>query len=120
MVLEKFDETYDFDSTMRRRDIAKTIVDLTLSNTDRDLLKFYRKRMNCKCLKRMHLEARKTQPKLGACHHCNEIKERSLLMVCSRCMIDHYCSKECQVSALPVHREDCDKFVETWFNSCNN
>jgi len=77
----------------------------------RDLLKFYRKRMNCKCLKKMHLEARKTQPKLGACGHCNETKERSLLMVCSRCRIEYYCSRECQVAASPEHRCECDEYV---------
>ena len=81
------------------------------SKSNRDVIKFYRKRMKCSCLKKMHLEARKTQPKLGKCDYCNAEKERTLLMVCGRCMIDQYCSRECQVAASLDHRSKCDMFV---------
>ena len=73
----------------------------------RDLLKFYRKRMSCKCLKRMHLNARKTIPKMGRCAHCQAEKVRASLHVCSECMISQYCSKECQVAGIPVHEPYC-------------
>ena len=90
-------------SVIKRRDIQ--------GGNMRDLLKFYRKRTTCKCLKDMHLGARKTQPKLGECYHCKERKERALLMVCSRCRILQYCSRECQVADWAEHKGYCEDFV---------
>jgi len=120
LVLENYDETVsssvdgNYHSARYNRMVASTNRDVGVSDISnkRDVLKFYRKRMNCKCLKKKHLEARKSMPKVGACHHCKVEKERRLLMVCSRCMIDQYCSRECQVAASVNHREDCDKYVE--------
>ena len=102
----------DFDSTTWCRISAKKAVLFTFGGmcTRRDLLKLFRKRITCKCLKKMHLEARTTMPKMGKCHHCGVVKERELLMVCSRCMIDQYCSRKCQVTASPGHRTRCDVF----------
>ena len=110
LVLEKYGESpvRDFDLTTRSRDVTKKAGCLTMSGTDRDLLKFYRKRMSCKCLKKMHLEARKTQPKLGLCENCKEVKERRLLMVCSKCRISQYCSRKCQIAVSSEHRLHCD------------
>ena len=114
MILENYGKTRDYISTVYRRDIAAKERNhhcgKSTSNR-RDYLKFYRKRITCSCLKKMHLEARKTQPKLGACDHCGLVKERASLMVCSRCMLHQYCSRECQVARSPKHREACDKFV---------
>ena len=62
----------------KRRDLAPDI-----SSFKRDALKFYRKRVSCNCLKRMHLEARKTLPKMGKCGHCRAEKVRAHLFVCS-------------------------------------
>jgi len=118
MVLEKYGESQarDFDATMRSRDVTKKAEHLTFTlsgiDHDRDVLKFFRKRITCKCLKKMHLKARKTQPKLALCEHCNQAKERRLLMVCSRCMVAPYCSRECQIAASPKHREHCDLRVK--------
>ena len=89
------------------RDLSCTERDISGSNV-RDLLKFFRKRVTCKCLKDMHLEARKYLPKLGECSKCNEVKQRALLMVCSRCRIEQYCSRECQIADLPKHRSYCN------------
>ena len=119
LVLENYDETIgdvddNYNLARKNRIVASKIRDIACMDAEdcrRDLLKFFRKRMNCKCLKKMHLEARKTMPKLGSCHHCGVEKERALLMVCSRCRIDQYCSRKCQIAASPDHREDCDKFV---------
>jgi len=112
-ILENFDAKLDFISNSVKPVVAARYRDLYCgtTNASRDLLKFYRKRMRCKCLKKMHLEARRTIPKLGECCNCDQIKERSLLMCCSRCMFTHYCSRECQVAASPEHRGDCDNFV---------
>ena len=123
LVLENYDERIgDVDNNYhlakQNRIVASKIRDITCmdgerhsSKSKRDALKFFRKRMNCSCLKEMHLEARKTMPKMGKCYHCKVEKERALLMVCSRCRVSQYCSRECQVAASPKHREDCDKFV---------
>jgi len=116
MLLEKYGKFDDFYSLLNSRDITTKIGNLNIhkknTNNNRDMLKFFRKRMNCKCLKKMHLEARKTQQKLGVCFHCNQMKERDLLMVCSRCRVDQYCSRKCQVAASAKHRVHCDRHVE--------
>ena len=88
--------------SIKRRDL-----DPGCSSNRRDILKFYRKRTTCKCLKKLHLEARKTMPKTGTCWYCNQEKERVLLDVCSRCMIYQYCSRECQVAHWSAHERDC-------------
>ena len=117
MALENYDERFDVNDNYclarRHRIVLPKNRVVGVGTSKREVLKFYRKRMNCKCLKKMHLEARKTLPKLGACAHCYEVKERDLLMACSRCMICEYCSKECQVAASPNHRGVCDKFFGT-------
>jgi hypothetical protein len=96
------------------RSVSSKLRDLfaNCGSSRRDLLKFYRKRTTCSCLKRMHLHARKTQPKTGECSHCAEEKERALLMVCSRCRIAQYCSRACHIADWPSHKCDCDVFVK--------
>ena len=90
MIIEKFDG--DIDYAICRQAVAKKIRDFHVI-----CLKFYRKRATCKCLKDVHLESRKALPKHARCDHCEVVKERRLLMVCSRCRIDQYCSRKCQV-----------------------
>ena len=108
-MLEDYDEALDYETNSAKPRYRHLYCGST--NAYRDLLKFYRKRMTCSCLKKMHLEARKAYPKVGACDHCRVVQDRSLLMVCSRCMIAPYCSRECQVAASPRHKTDCDIFV---------
>lgn len=102
-----------FEYLIRPPRVAKKVRDLywcgSSSNARRDVLKFYRKRSSCSCLKRMHLDTRKIVPKLGQCYHCQEVKERSMLMVCGRCRVNQYCSRECQIAHWHTHKEDCDK-----------
>ena len=78
----------------------------------RDLLKFYSKRLSCSCLTEKYKQARKTLPKIGQCFHCNQHKERSHLMTCGRCKIPFYCSRECQVANVPMHKEACRACVD--------
>ena len=114
VVLENYDGTSNIESTMDCRVVATKFRDLLGSNTNRrDVLKFYRKRIACSCLKQMHLEMRKSFPKTGKCYYylCDEEKERSLLMVCSRCRVSHYCSRECQIADWPEHKCRCDMHV---------
>ena len=103
----------DIDSVFNSRVVASTNRDLDpgVSSVRRDTLKFFRKRTSCKCLKKMHLEARKTNPKMGMCWNCNQEKERIHLSVCSSCMINQYCSTQCQVADWPRHERHCDIYV---------
>ena len=87
----------------KMRDIRENV-----SSGLRDALKFYSKRTTCSCLKSMHQEARRTIPKMGRCYGCKEEKGRASLSVCSRCMVTHYCSRECQVTHWPRHKRECD------------
>jgi len=116
LIIENYGKTDDYLSTISSRNVATKCRDFnghnSKDNAYRDLLKFFRQRINCKCLKKLHLEARKTIPKLGVCEHCEEVKERRLLMVCSRCMVDQYCSRRCQVADSTEHRGICDEYVK--------
>ena len=56
----------DINSNLNGRRVVMKCRDLSVPNMSRrDTLKFFRKRTECSCLKAMHLEARKTPPKLG-------------------------------------------------------
>ena len=94
--------------------VAKKLRDFSpvIGSCFRDTLKFLRKRTPCKCLKKLHLAARKMQPKMGLCYHCKEVRERDSLSACSICMVSHYCSRQCQVANWQTHKEEmCDKIV---------
>ena len=114
VMLESYDGSGDIGSTINSRVLESKYRDLLCggSGSVRDVLKIFRKRLSCSCLKKMHLEARRTAPKMGACYNCGQIKERVLLMVCSKCRIAHYCSRECQIAAWSVHRGHCDICVK--------
>ena len=114
--LEEYGKTKHIDSAFASRYAASKRSYLSVPNvssTKRDILKFYRKRTSCSCLKEMHLKARKIMPKMGLCFGCGQEKERVSLSVCSRCMVIPYCSRECQVAASPEHKPDCDTFVRS-------
>ena len=114
VVLENYDGSGVIDSTFNSFAVASKYRDLCCgeSGAVRDELKIYRKRITCSCLKKMHLEVRKTFPKLGICYNCGEKKERSSLMVCSKCRVCHYCSRECQIEDWPSHKCTCDVLCE--------
>ena len=99
----------------KMRDIRENV-----SSGLRDALKFYSKRTPCSCLKSMHQEARRTIPKMGRCYGCKEEKERASLSVCSRCMVIHYCSRECQVTHWHRHEKDCDNLVNAHLSMIKN
>ena len=111
VALENYDGSGYFDSVVYNRVASTKMRDINGSGNMRDVLKFFRKRTSCKCLKAMHLDARKTLPKTGVCYHCEEVKERALLMVCSSCRIAQYCSRECQVADWAEHKGYCKECV---------
>ena len=112
VALENYDgSSGGFGGSVLYNRVAATKMRDIHSGTKRDVLKFFRKRTSCSCLKDMHLEARKTLPKTGVCYHCKQVKERALLMVCSRCRIAQYCSRECQVADWSRHKGYCDECI---------
>ena len=116
VVLENYDGI-GIISTLNSRVVAAKHRDLIcgeISTNKRDLLKFYRNRTTCSCLKKMHSAARKTVPKLGGCQHCGVVKERLLLMVCSRCRIMQYCSRKCHVADWSRHKGYCEHCVSAY------
>ena len=108
-ILELYYSTGSIHSVLNSQMVLAKRTELSVtSSIRRDALKFYRKRTSCKCLKKMHLEARKTLPKVGLCWQCEQEKERVALSVCSRCMITQYCSRECQVAHWQNHEAFCN------------
>lgn len=78
-----------------------------LNGCAHSLMKFVSKRTSCPCLVVKYAEVRGSLTKVGICSHCNTRKGRRALMVCTSCEMVQYCSKQCQVSHWPDHREDC-------------
>eukprot|EP00984_Skeletonema_dohrnii_P010518 scaffold4102_cov76-Skeletonema_dohrnii-CCMP3373.AAC.3 len=79
------------------------------------LVKFFRKRVPCKCLDEKY-EQVKSITKMGRC--CNAecpipcgFVERSKTMYCSRCRNVTYCSPECQKADWSDHKETCNEYV---------
>ena len=109
IVLEHYNGEDHIDLVANKRVVISKWRDQNFtSSSRRDALKFYRKRTSCKCLKKRHLEARKTMPmKMGICERCEEEKERVLLDVCSRCKFSQYCSRQCQIAAWHEHKVFC-------------
>jgi len=108
-VLEQYDDVDNIGIVINKPVVLSKWRDLerNASSIRRDALKFYRKRISaCKCLKKMHLEARKT-PKMGMCHNCAKEMDRVSLSVCSKCKLRQFCSRECQVADWPSHKEVC-------------
>ena len=138
IILENYNGTGSYEAVSNSRVVQSKARDLhtCVISSKRDALKFFSKRVPCSCLKKMHQEERRTIPKTGKCAGCNKEMERVALSVCSRCMIMQYCSRSCQVSAWPRHKEDCDILanthkerisanrryfvpVEDWFEQCD-
>ena len=118
IALEHYNGTGDIDLVLNRQVVRSKWNDLsTYASSRRDCLKFYRKRISCKCLKKIHLEARKTTLKFGICGYCDTEMKRVSLSVCSRCMIRQFCSRECQVADWQEHKKHCDKYVRAHNNT---
>ena len=73
----------------------------------RDTVKFLAKRLPCACLKKLHSAARKKLAKVGTCVGCKGQFPRSQLQVCTGCMANEYCSKECQTAHWSYHKQHC-------------
>jgi uncharacterized membrane protein YhaH (DUF805 family) len=75
----------------------------------REVIRFFSKRIACNCLKQLYKEAKKVQPtRLGICAHCGPGKDRDNLMYCQRCGWVQYCSRDCQKAHWPEHKLVCE------------
>jgi len=92
------------------RNTAKEMLKVNdiLFGCKRTAIRFFSKRIPCSCLDDLYSEAKETLTKMGGCRNCGQVKEHSALMECSRCKSVQYCSKECQLTHWPSHKEVCD------------
>ena len=97
------DESTEDDFKLKTRDLVQ--------GGDRDVVRFFSKRITCSCLKEKYKRV-KSEPKLGLCTYCKQRKERSELMVCALCRLPQYCSKACQGAHWPKHKVCCDLHVK--------
>jgi hypothetical protein len=80
---------------------------------EREGIRFYLKRISCTCLKAKYSLVKKLQPtRTSGCVICKQIKVRSSMMLCGRCKLTQYCSKECQAADWPIHKCECRNIHE--------
>jgi hypothetical protein len=90
----------------------------------RTLVRFFKKRIPCYCLKKKYKEV-KSVTKMSICmnsdcsHNAATVGarfgarvERSKTLRCTRCEQAFYCSRACQKAHWFAHREDCDDIAE--------
>lgn len=77
---------------------------------ERDILKFFSRRVTCDCLKEVYSEARRNLPKVGKCVGCDATFERHQLFECTGCKSRCYCSRECQEADYPNHVSECKEY----------
>ena len=76
----------------------------------RSLVKFFMKRVPCKCLDEMYSKLKLLTPKMSDCVSCNQRKKRTELYICTGCERVQYCSKACQTAHVSMHKEHCKRF----------
>ena len=82
-------------------------VDL-ISGGEREVIRFYLKRISCTCLKAKYSLIKKSQPtRMSGCSICKQVKVRSSMMLCGRCKAAQYCCRECQAANWPSHKGIC-------------
>jgi hypothetical protein len=77
---------------------------------EREIIRFFLKRISCTCLKAKYSLVKKFQPTM--CHTCKQVKVRSSMMLCGRCKAVQYCCKECQAANWPSHKGICRSIHE--------
>ena len=93
-------------------DIAIAELDVADMNT---LVKFFRKRIPCKCLDKKYEEV-KSITKMGlcanpACSLPDRRVERKNMFRCSGCSRACYCSNECQKIDWSEHKQECKRWA---------
>jgi hypothetical protein len=92
---------------------ASLVADDTCWGGDREIIRFFLKRISCTCLKAKYSLVKKLQPtRTSGCVICNQAKVRSSMMLCGRCKLKQYCSKDCQAADWPNHKGLCRSIHE--------
>ena len=92
-------------------------IDKLKGGGQREVIRFFSKRIACNCLKQSYEEAKKAQPtRLGICAQCGPGKDRDSLLLCQRCKYVQYCSRECQKAHWPEHKLVCETCVKSTKN----
>lgn len=93
---------------------GKIFADTVLQSKDAvtnyaQLLHFLRKRIPCHCLDAIYKNTRRVAPRTPRCwnRNCGGFTDKKKLLVCTKCVMVQYCSKECQVAAWPEHKDNC-------------
>jgi len=104
IMFEKYTSGDTFDSVLSK---ASEDIGYILNAEQRDIIRFYKKRIPCSCLDELYSEIKKSQDRGIGCDHCNQSIKRKDIKQCKRCKCANYCSRECQVSDWPAHKEYC-------------
>jgi hypothetical protein len=89
------------------------LVDDLRCGEEREVVRFYLKRISCTCLKAKYSLIKKSQPaRISACSTCNHVKVRSSMMLCGLCRARQYCCEECQAADWPNHKGQCRSIHE--------
>ena len=87
---------------------------------EREIIRFFLKRISCSCLKATYSQIKESHPiRTGECFTCKQSKKLSLQMLCGRCNIVQYCCKECQAAHWPKHKVMCNEFVRIAQKQCS-
>jgi hypothetical protein len=79
-----------------------------LCGGEREIIRFFLKRISCTCLKAKYSLVKKSQPtRICECSICKQVKVRSSMMLCGRCKVRQYCCEECQAADWPNHKTTC-------------
>ena len=92
---------------------ASLVVDDLRCGGEREVIRFYLKRISCTCLKAEYSLLKKSQPtRICECFTCKKVKVRSSMMLCGRCKARQYCCRECQAADWPIHKGLCRSIPE--------
>ena len=76
-----------------------------INGCKRSLVKHFVKQISCKCLDELYAQVKSTTVKMGLCFGCKQKKERNTLFICTGCERVQFCSKACQLTFVPKHKD---------------
>ena len=95
-----FLDTWDAKNCIRNKAI--------LVGCARTLMKFFVKRVSCKCLDLKYAKVKADLvPKISKCDYCVAVKERNTLLLCTGCKRTLYCNEKCQAADWADHKKNC-------------
>jgi len=108
MLIDSFDPSSPVSAgTFDERDAKKFVTNGdVLNGCKRSLVKYFVNCTPCNCLDELYSKVRSTTPKMSKCVGCGQQKQRSSMFICTGCKRIQYCSKECQIAHVPIHKEE--------------